>query len=135
MKRAHFGTTPAGSEVECLTIGDDHLTAGILSLGAILQDVRLAGVPYSLTLGGSDLAAYQGPMEFFGAIVGPVANRITNASAVLNGQRHHFAANEGPNTLHGGSTGTHALIWEPTEHTRDHQADRWRRQRRHVPLQ
>ncbi len=117
MTRAAFGITHAGTEVERLTIGDDKLTVHILTLGAILQDVRLAGVPYSLTLGSADIAAYQGPMAYFGAIVGPVANRIAHASAVIDGQRHHFAANEGGNTLHGGPMGTHALIWEPTELT------------------
>ncbi len=117
MNRAPFGTTHAGSEVDRLTIGDGTLTANILTLGATLQDLRLSGVPHSLTLGGDDIAAYQGPMAYFGAIVGPVANRITHASAVIDGQRHHFAANEAGNTLHGGPTGTHALIWEPVEQT------------------
>ena len=115
--RSSFGHTHAGAEVERLTIGDDKLAASILTLGAILQDVRLTGIQHSLTLGSSDLAGYEGPMAYFGAVVGPVANRIARASAVLDGQRHHFAANDGSNTLHGGPTGTHALIWEPTEQT------------------
>ncbi len=115
--RATFGTTHAGTEVERLTIGDGTLTAHILTLGAIVQDLRLTGTAHSLTLGSANLAAYQGPMAYYGAIVGPVANRIAHASAVLDGQRHHFAANEGTTTLHGGPTGTHALIWEVTEHT------------------
>lgn len=112
-----FGTTHGGAEVERLTISDGTLTAQILTLGAILQDVRIDGVPYSLTLGAPDLTAYEGQMAYFGAVVGPVANRISHASAVLDGQRHHFAANDGANTLHGGPTGTHALIWEPVEQT------------------
>ncbi len=117
MTRTVFGITPGGTEVEKLTIGDGSLTAGILTLGAILQDVRLAGVPYGLTLGSPGLAAYLGPMAYFGAVVGPVANRIAGASAVLDGQRHHFNANEGATCLHSGWSGTQALIWEPTDLT------------------
>ena len=117
MTSSSFGHTHAGSEVERLTIGDDMLTISILTLGAIVQDVRLQGVPHALTLGGPDLAAYEGPMAYFGAVVGPVAKRLARASAVLDGQRHHLAAYDGPNTLHGGPTGIHALIWEPTETT------------------
>lgn len=117
MTRTAFGKTPAGTEVERLTLGDGTLTAQILTLGAILQDLRLADRPYTLTLGGTDLAAYLGPMKYYGAVVGPVANRIAHASAVLDGQRYHFAANEDETTLHGGPFGTHALIWEVHEQT------------------
>ena len=117
MTRSVFGTTHAGTPVERLTIRKDGLEAHVLTLGAILQDLRISGVAHSLTLGSNDLAAYQGPMAYFGAVVGPVANRIAGASAVIDGQRHHFAANEGGRTtLHGGPMGTHALIWEPTHH-------------------
>lgn len=118
MTRSLFGTTHADTPVERLSIGNDGLMAHVLTLGAILQDVRLDGVSHSLTLGSTQLAAYQGPMAYFGAVVGPVANRISGASAVIDGQRHHFASNEdGRTTLHGGPMGTHALIWEPTDHS------------------
>ncbi len=117
MTLTSFGITHGGAEVERLDIGNGMLTARILTLGAILQDVRLDGIPYSLTLGAAELAAYEGPLKYHGAVVGPVANRIAHASAVLDGQRHHFVANENGVTLHGGPTGMHALIWEPTEQT------------------
>ena len=43
-----FGTTAAGAEVQKITITKGDLTACILTRGAILQSVRLAGVPYWL---------------------------------------------------------------------------------------
>jgi aldose 1-epimerase len=87
------------------------LSATILPRGATLVDVRLMGVPHSLTLGGADDAAYDGPMRWFGAIVGPVANRISDGRARINGVTCHFPANDGANTLHGGFTGTSGATW------------------------
>jgi aldose 1-epimerase len=117
---APFGTTKAGRPVDAITISAGDLTAKILTFGAILNDVRLQGVPYGLTLGSNDLAAYdRGPMDYFGTLVGPVANRISGASATLDGQVLTFDANEGETTLHGGTEGMHTEIWQIADHT-DH---------------
>nr|WP_275982272.1 aldose epimerase family protein [Frigidibacter sp. ROC022] len=105
-----------GRTVEEITLSDGSLTARVLTLGAILRDVRLAGVAFPLTLGSEDLAAYEGPMAYHGAIVGPVANRIAGA-ALPGGAR--LVANQGPNTLHGGPKGMHGRLWSVTDRGRD----------------
>lgn len=97
-----------------LSHGD--LSVSILPRGVTLTDVRLAGVPHSLTLGGADDAAYSGPMRWFGAVVGPVANRISGARAQIGGVTCDFPANEGANTLHGGPTGTSGATWRVADH-------------------
>ena len=112
-----FGTTPTGEAIDAIRLQSGELTAVVLTLGAILQDLRLAGAPYSLTLGSDVAAAYAGPMAYCGAIVGPVANRIGGARATIGGREYRFAANEGPNLLHSGATGTHARVWSVTEAT------------------
>nr|WP_319249075.1 aldose epimerase family protein [uncultured Celeribacter sp.] len=113
-----FGQLQDGRPVEAITLQAGSLSATILNYGAILNDVRLAGVPYGLTLGSPDLAAYDhGPMDYFGALVGPVANRISGASAELDGERFQFEANEGPNTLHGGPKALHNALWQLAEHS------------------
>lgn len=43
--------------------------------------------------------------SYMGAVVGRVANRIKNASFVLNGKEYKLAANDGKNSLHGGRVG------------------------------
>ena len=112
MLKEDFGALPDGRRVEVVTLSNGQLSVRVLTLGAITQDVRLEGVAHSLTLGTSDLAAYLGPMRFFGAIVGPVANRIANGTADLCGRRLTFERNEdGRTTLHGGHTGTHTDVW------------------------
>ena len=108
-----FGTTKNGDAVEKITLSAGDLTVSILTLGAIVQDVRLAGVPHSLTLGSDNLADYENGMGYHGALVGPIANRISNARVRLEGMMYELERNENGNChLHSGSDGTHAQIWK-----------------------
>lgn len=51
--------------------------------------------------------------RFLGASVGPVANRIGNASFSIDGVEYHTPANDnGCNTLHGGFTGIDNMYWD-----------------------
>ena len=45
-----------GRPVERITLSNGHITATILTRGAILQSLRLAGQSHSLTVGSPDLA-------------------------------------------------------------------------------
>ncbi|MFT7441566.1 MAG: aldose 1-epimerase [Sulfitobacter sp.] len=115
-----FGTTSDSRHVDALTLSAHGLTATVLTFGAILQDLRLDGVPYSLTVGSDRLIDYEGAMKYHGAIVGPVANRISNATASIDETTHHFDTNFiGKHTLHGGSTGTQTRIWKIAHHQPD----------------
>jgi aldose 1-epimerase len=116
-----FGTTPKREIVEKITIGNDELTVSVLTWGAVLHDVRLAGVGYPLTLGGPDLAAYSGPMKSFGSVIGPVVNRIRNAEAQIDGVSYEFEANlDGLHTKHGGTQGPHVQVWKLVETSPSH---------------
>ncbi|MBM9593651.1 aldose epimerase family protein [Roseitranquillus sediminis] len=106
-----FGAMPDGTVVDRIVLSDGELTVGLLTLGAILQDVRLRGVPLGLTLGSPGLDAYLGPMRFHGAVIGPVANRIAGAHARIDGVPHRFPANFGSHTLHSGDAGTQGKVW------------------------
>lgn len=107
-----FGTTADGRAVQKITLACGDLTAKLLTWGAVLQSVRLAGVGHDLTLGSDRLADYEGEMRYHGAIMAPVANRIGNASAMIGGTEHHFEANQGAHCLHSGASGAHAQLWE-----------------------
>ena len=109
-----FGTLKDGRAVDAVRLQQGELSVTVLTLGAILQDVRLAGAPWSLTLGSDRIAAYDhGPMAYHGAVVGPVANRIAGATAPLDGRVLRFDANEAGRTcLHGGATGLATRVWD-----------------------
>lgn len=106
-----FGRTREGAEVSAVVLAAGGVRVRILTLGAALNDLRLAGVDWPLTLGGSAVVAYEGPMRYFGSIVGPVANRIAGAAAEIGGRRFRFDANDGVNCLHGGRDGVDTRNW------------------------
>ena len=111
MQITEFGKTGAGDPVQAITITAGDLTAKILTLGCTLHSVHLKGAAHSLTLGSDTLTDYTASMLYFGAIVGPVANRITAAQTQLNGKTLTFPSNENGNLLHSGTTGTHTQLW------------------------
>lgn len=119
--RSPFGTTQAGEAVDRITLRSNQLTVQILTWGAVLQDVRLDGAAQPLTLGSPDMAAYEGRMKSFGAVMGPVVNRIRDARAPIAGVMHQFEANmDGQHTKHGGSHGTQTRVWDVIAGDDDH---------------
>ncbi|QDY71024.1 galactose mutarotase (plasmid) [Qingshengfaniella alkalisoli] len=111
-----FGSDQDGNRVDRVVLSNGELTVAMLTRGAILQDVRLKDVPYSLTLGANDLAPYLDGMAYFGALVGPVVNRISGAKAELSGQSYSFDPNQDRRiTLHSGKASTSAKIWTIAE--------------------
>jgi aldose 1-epimerase len=107
-----FGYTADSRRIHVVTLRNDVIVARVLTLGGILQDLRLTGIGHALTLGSPDPQAYLGPLGYFGAIIGPVANRIGGAEAEIAGARRRFPANQaGRHTLHSGPGGSHAQLW------------------------
>ena len=108
-----FGVTKAGDAVEAITLSAHGLSATILTYGAIVQDVRLDGIAHSLTIGSDRLDDYENDMRYYGCVVAPVANRLRDASATIDGVKHQFEANQhGKHTLHSGTNGAHAFVWQ-----------------------
>ncbi|KAK5396722.1 hypothetical protein LTR06_011583, partial [Exophiala xenobiotica] len=73
-----------------------------LPQGAIIQEFKVAG--HNIVLGFSRPEPYA-ESPFYGETIGRVANRIKNAEFNLNGKTYKLAANNAPNSLHGGSKG------------------------------
>jgi len=53
--------------------------------------------------------------EYFGVVVGRVANRIARGRFVLEGHEHRLATNDGSNHLHGGRRGFDRRAWTVVE--------------------
>lgn len=117
---APFGRMASGAAVERITLRCGGLTASVLTLGAVLQDLRIDGVAHGLTLGSESLADYEGAMRYHGPVIGPVVNRLSDAQAVVNGRLCRFEANqEGRHVLHSGSAGSHLALWSVLESRED----------------
>ncbi|MGB3278253.1 MAG: aldose epimerase family protein [Pseudorhodobacter sp.] len=112
-----FGQLPDGREVQQISLRGGGLTAHLLTYGAILRDLRLDGHAPPLVLGFDSFAPYLDHPGYFGATVGPCANRIGEGQFTLNGQRHQLDLNNGPNHLHGGKRGTAFQIWDIKDQT------------------
>ena len=117
---AGVGTAPDGAPVLRADIAGGGARASVLSWGATLQDLRVDGIGHSVVLGGPDIGAYFGKMRYFGAVVGPLANRVAGGRLEIDGDVHQLDLNErGRTTLHGGTGGFGARNWEITEHADD----------------
>ncbi|WOI55526.1 aldose epimerase family protein [Palleronia sp. LCG004] len=120
MSLESFGHLSDGREVHRVTLSNGTLSVSLLTLGAIIQDVRLDGVDFPLTLGGRTARDYDGTMAHFGAIMGPVANRIRDARAEIDGETLSFDPNQdGQHTRHGGKAAFHRKIWRITDRDDD----------------
>ncbi|KAI9771474.1 MAG: hypothetical protein M1840_002094 [Geoglossum simile] len=84
---------------------DKKPTFSFLKQGAIIKEANLAG--HNIALGFSNYQTYQTHnTPYFGETIGRVANRLQNATIrSLNGRSYQLAANNGPNSLHGGFIG------------------------------
>ena len=101
-----------------LRIASGALQAELLPYGAALH--RLWVGKHQVVAGLPDLAAYHAGRGYHGAVVGPVANRISGAQAMIGEQLWRFDPNEGTTLLHGGEIGLHGRDWAVADHGAAH---------------
>jgi len=115
-----WGEAPDGSKVQRVKISRNGLSAHLLTFGATLQDIYLAGCGHSLVLGYPVLAPYLKNPNYFGATVGRYANRIKKGRAVIDGEVVDLDRNAlDKHHLHGGSAGASFRNWELLDHTQN----------------
>ena len=113
-----FGTTPDGETVHRYTLKGGGLTASIMTFGAVLQDLRLAGHDAPLVLGFDRFEDYLVHSPYFGSTAGRYANRIAGGRFMLAGNRHQTDQNFlGKHTLHGGAKGFGKRLWDAVSYT------------------
>lgn len=118
--KEQFGTMPTGDPVYRMAITNGRLVAYILSYGASVQDLRLAGHAPSLVLGFADFQSCL-KNNYFGSMVGRVANRIANARFELEGTTFSTDRNfQDQHTLHGGREGISQQNWKVIDHGTSH---------------
>lgn len=115
-----FGTMKTGEEIYLYTLKNKNgIEAKITNFGAILVNLFVPdknGVLADVVLGFDRAEDYFSNPSFFGATVGPNANRIGGAAFTLNGKECHLAVNDGPNNLHSDMNGGyHKGLWTAQE--------------------
>ena len=112
--RRVFGYMPDGTPVEEITLHSDQASCKILTYGAAVRSLLIPsrnGSLVDVALGFDTLEDYIAQDKYMGAIVGRYANRIGGAKFTLNGEEYALAANDGPNSLHGGNVGFDKQVW------------------------
>jgi aldose 1-epimerase len=122
MKKEKFGSVQ-GNAVTLYTLTNSNgLEVRATNFGGIIVSVRTPdkqGRMDDIVLGFDDLQGYLDNKPYFGAIIGRYANRIAAARFTLDGVQYSLAANNGPNSLHGGIKGFNKVVWsaEPFENS------------------
>jgi aldose 1-epimerase len=112
-----FGRLPDGTEVHEVTITAGDLSARVLTVGAVIRDVRLAGIDHPLVLGFDRAEDYVLHSPYFGAIAGRSANRIGGGRFSIDGRAYQVSLNEkGRQHLHGGFVGFSHRVWSIVDH-------------------
>ncbi|MEM9633192.1 MAG: aldose epimerase family protein [Pseudomonadota bacterium] len=106
-----FGVLPDGTKVQEITLKKGVLEASVLTLGAIIRDLKVDG--QSVVLGFEDLQSYLDHSPYFGAMIGRCANRTAGGTLTIDGEEHQLDLNENSgNHLHGGALGFSRRIWQ-----------------------
>ncbi len=103
-----------------IRLANPEISCEILTYGATVRSLVVkdrAGEPTDVVLGYDSLEEYVRGASYFGATVGPVANRIGGASYTLNGRTWRMEKNDGENSLHSGSAGLSHKIWDIMEYS------------------
>ena len=113
----NFGTAKDGREIKLYTIKNKKgMQAAVTNIGAVLVKLLVPdakGTLDDLVLGFDHGEDYYNNGSFFGAVVGPNANRIGGASFEIDGVKYQLAVNDGPNNLHSDyEKGYHKAIWD-----------------------
>lgn len=127
--KAVAGTRPAIAVKEYGQAGDSvvreytlsnagGMQVSIINYGGIITSLLAPdknGKISNVVLGYDSLAGYlQKDNPYFGALIGRYGNRIAKARFQLDGKTYTLAANNNPNTLHGGLKGFDKVIWQAT---------------------
>jgi aldose 1-epimerase len=112
-----FGKGPNGEEVVLYSISNSNgMKVCISSLGATIVNLFVPdkdGNVADVVLGYDTPEEYFTHDAYFGAVVGPNANRIDKASFELNGETYQLEVNDGVNNLHSHVTdGYHRRVWD-----------------------
>lgn len=112
-----FGKSAEGKEIVLYTLKNSKgMAASVMNLGAILVELQVpdkAGKAEDIVLGFDSGERYYTNPSFFGAVIGPNANRIGGAAFTLDGVDYQLAVNDNENNLHSDyKMGYHMRLWD-----------------------
>lgn len=112
-----FGKSLDGKDINLYSLKNSKgMEAVVTNLGGIIVNLFVPdknGKVDDVVLGYDKVEDYFKNASFFGAVIGPSANRIGGASFSINGETYNLPVNDGPNNLHSDfAKGYHKLVWD-----------------------
>lgn len=98
------------------------MTVSVMNYGGRITSL---GVPDRYGVSRNVVLSYASPEDYLtdpyylGAVIGPVANRISSARFSLEGKEYLMDMNDGRNCNHSGSIGLHRQVWDIARATKD----------------
>lgn len=119
IEKSLFGKSPEGQDFYLYTISNSKgMKASVTNLGAILVSLLVPDADGNVTdvvLGFDKGTDYYGNPSFFGAVIGPCANRIQGAAFEIDGVSYQVDVNDNSNNLHSHKElGYHKRVWKTT---------------------
>jgi len=114
-----FGRTPDGQVIDLITLRNSKKTEiRFMTYGGIVLSIKTAdkdGNLDDITLGYDTAEPYFKNSTYFGCLVGRYCNRIAKGKFTLDGKTYTLPANNGVNSLHGGTRGFDQYLWTVSE--------------------
>jgi len=118
--KKNFETTIDGEKTDLYVLKNHNgMVAAITNYGGRLVSLLVPdknGKMTDVVVGFNSIQDYENSTEpYFGATIGRFANRIAKGQFTLDGELYILYKNNGPNTLHGGRKGFHAVVWDANQ--------------------
>ena len=119
MMKQLFGKNSRNEEVYLYTLKNENgMQVSFLDLGASVHEIYVPGKngePVQISAIYDNPISYEKQTTYFGAIVAPYANRISDAKFEIDGVVYETDANNNENSLHSGINGIAKKIWAVKE--------------------
>lgn len=116
-----FGKNSKGEEVKLYTLDNGKgMLVSFIDLGAAVHEIIVPdknGDPVQVSAIYDNPISYEKQTTYFGAIVAPSANRISDAKFEIDGQAYTIDANDNENSLHSGYNTLAKKVWNVKEQT------------------
>lgn len=99
-----------GREVHLYDIVSGNARLSVSDYGALWQAFVIGDTDF--VLGYDTPEEYRQNQTFFGAMIGPIADRLAEGRCILNGKTVQLEKNAGPDSMHSSNIGFHGRIWQ-----------------------
>lgn len=114
-----IGKTKCGREiVKHSMINANNSYVSVLNYGGIISQICVPnkyGTIENVVVGFAKAEDYQINLPYFGALVGRIGGRISNAEFTIDGNKYTLAKNNNSSNLHGGPNGFEKKLWDVNE--------------------